>query len=408
MMCRSLFLLLIAGSSLAKISPNSEDTCDGISHNFDLTLTSEQDLRMQLEEKLTSLLMNNFDGDLVINTQIFENVARTNLNHTTTDRDDTTDNNVEYSSSASSNDVTTDPFYSRTNLITEKTELSTKKEITTALTKYTDWEWPRSTDKLITTDKDDIGDVVTTDTDSTLLQSSTLTTLVNRNEGSSHSDLPEDCTNMHKKNAKTKNATGGVFDIYPELNESSIEVYCDLVTDGGGWIVFQRRMDGSENFYRNYSDYVKGFGKADREMWLGLETLNLITNKYDCELRIDMKDWENNTSYAKYGVFKVGDETNKYHLTVGEYSGNAGDSMRNHSTMNFTTKDYDNDIWQRNCAQRFRGGWWYNKCHQSNPNGIYLSGESEFGVGISWFTWKTHRYSLKFIEIKLRKKSETI
>ncbi|XP_077966708.1 uncharacterized protein LOC120342008 [Styela clava] len=300
MIYQYLFVLLITGSSLAKISTDSEDQYDGISYNFDLTFSSEQDLRMQLEKKLTSILLNIFDGNLVINTQIFENVERSNLNPTTTDRDDTTDNNAVYSSSPSPNDVITNPLYSAANGIRGKAALSTWTEITTALTKYT-WGWPLSTDQLITTDKDDIGHRVTTDTDSTLLQSFTLSTFVDRTRGSSHSDLPEDCTNMHKKNAKINNVTGGVFEIYPEPTESSIKVYCDLVTDGGGWIVFKRRMDGSENFYRNYSDYVKGFGKADREMWLGLKTLNLITNKYDCELRVDMKDWKNNTAYARYG-----------------------------------------------------------------------------------------------------------
>nr|XP_039266595.1 fibrinogen-like protein 1 [Styela clava] len=387
MIYQYLFVLLIACSSHAKISTNSEDQYDGISYNFDFTFSSEQDLRMQLEKKLTSILMNIFDGDLVINTQIFEN--------------------VEYSSSSSSNDATTNPFYSAVNEIPEKSALSTRTEITTALTKYT-WGWPLSTDRLITNDKDDIGHRVTTDTDSTLLQSSTLSTFVDRTRGSSLSELPEDCTNIHKKNAKIKNDTGGVFDIYPEPTESSIEVYCDLVTDGGGWIVFQRRMDGSENFYRNYSDYVNGFGKADREMWIGLKTLNLITNKYDCELRVDMKDRENNTAYANYGLFKVGDETSNYRLTIGEYSGNAGDSLSRHNAMNFTTKDYDDDIAGLNCAQRYTGAWWFRKCHNSHLNGVYYRGNSTYAEGIIWRTWRGYQYSLKFIEMKIRRKFKVL
>lgn len=33
--------------------------------------------------------------------------------------------------------------------------------------------------------------------------------------------------------------------------------------------VVQRRQDGSEDFYRNWSDYEFGFGSPESEVWLG-------------------------------------------------------------------------------------------------------------------------------------------
>ena len=52
-----------------------------------------------------------------------------------------------------------------------------------------------------------------------------------------------------------------------------MKVYCDMESDGGGWTVYQRRQDGSEDFYRDWDDYVSGFGDLTGEFWLGLEKI---------------------------------------------------------------------------------------------------------------------------------------
>nr|XP_039260833.1 ficolin-2-like [Styela clava] len=214
--------------------------------------------------------------------------------------------------------------------------------------------------------------------------------------------FPKDCTTVNRKYAKISNTTGGVFDIYPELRDEPVEVYCDLVTDGGGWIVFQRRMDGTEDFYREWNDYVDGFGGKDKEMWLGLETIHQLTKSRSYELRVDLEDFSGNTAYAKYGTFSIASASKNYKLLVGEYNGTAGDSLTYHNNMQFSTKDSDNDGSSGSCAKSYKGGWWYSGCHASNLNGVY--GQSLWDdKSVTWFEFRKFQ-ALKFTEMKFRQK----
>ena len=69
--------------------------------------------------------------------------------------------------------------------------------------------------------------------------------------------------------------------------------------------------------------------------------------------------------------------------------------------MMFTTQDRDNDVNSKaNCAVEFKGGWWYNKCHCSNLNGLYQGGSHPQGV--VWHSFRSQWYSLKHVEMKFR------
>lgn len=73
--------------------------------------------------------------------------------------------------------------------------------------------------------------------------------------------------------------------------------------------------------------------------------------------------------------------------------------------MKFTTFDQDNDNdGGRNCAEDFKGAWWYYACHLSNLNGLYLNGDhsGQYAVGVNWETFKGYYYSLKKSEMKIR------
>ena len=118
----------------------------------------------------------------------------------------------------------------------------------------------------------------------------------------------------------------GIYSVDPD-GGGNFNVRCDMTTDGGGWTVFQRRQDGSVDFYRVWDDYKNGFGNMSGEFWLGLENIKRLTKDNDKELRVDLEDFEGEKKYAKYETFKV--ESEKYKLLVEGYSGECKQSMVN-------------------------------------------------------------------------------
>ncbi|XP_063435718.1 fibrinogen C domain-containing protein 1-like [Mytilus trossulus] len=146
---------------------------------------------------------------------------------------------------------------------------------------------------------------------------------------------PTDCGDLDKSNCKS-----GIYKIFPDKT-SGFNAFCEMKKHGGGWTVFQRKMNGKTNFYRDWATYKQGFGNQSEEFWLG-------------------------------------------------------DSLTYHNGQKFSTKDKDNDSGGDPCAVMYKGGWWYNYCHFSNLNGPYLKGKHKsFADGMEWKTWKGYYYSMK-------------
>ncbi|XP_056002855.1 ficolin-1-like [Ostrea edulis] len=180
-----------------------------------------------------------------------------------------------------------------------------------------------------------------------------------------------------------------------------------METDGGGWTVFQRRIDGSEDFYRTWTEYKDGFGNLTTEFWLGDDKLHYLLSQGPYEFRMDMGDFNNQTRYVKYTSISLGNETSKYVISLNGFSGDLGDCFTSGPSVNnmsFTTKDQDNDPSPGNCAINFQSGWWHNRCHCANPNGLYLAGETDiFADGITYGPWLSQYYSLKNIQLMVRR-----
>ncbi|XP_059266934.1 tenascin isoform X9 [Mustela nigripes] len=208
--------------------------------------------------------------------------------------------------------------------------------------------------------------------------------------------FPRDCSQA-MLNGDT---TSGLYTIYLNGDKAqALEVFCDMTSDGGGWIVFLRRKNGREDFYRNWKAYAAGFGDRREEFWLGLDNLHKITAQGQYELRVDLRD-HGKTAYAVYDKFSVGDAKTRYKLRVEGYSGTAGDSMAYHNGRSFSTFDKDTDSAITNCALSYKGAFWYKNCHRVNLMGRY--GDNNHSQGVNWFHWKGHEYSIQFAEMKLR------
>ncbi|KAI3352033.1 hypothetical protein L3Q82_020845 [Scortum barcoo] len=207
-----------------------------------------------------------------------------------------------------------------------------------------------------------------------------------------------DCSQLFSSGSKSS----GFYNIKPHGSPSPIRVYCDM-SDGGGWIVIQRRINGTEKFNRVL---------ARNEM----TNLHYITTQGNYSLRINLEDFDGKERYAEYKNFKVANKKDHYKLSFGTYVGTAGDALSggyqvgesewaSHQGIKFSTYDQDNDNYSGNCAQEDKGGWWFNKCHSAHLNGLYYPNGHYSALtddGIVWYTWRGWWYSLKTSIMKVR------
>ena len=182
--------------------------------------------------------------------------------------------------------------------------------------------------------------------------------------------------------------------------EVAAEGYCDAVTDGGGWLVVQRRQDGSVDFNRGWVDYEEGFGSLTGEFWYGLGPLHCLTNQGQWQLRIDFTFTNGTKSYLSYKSFSVGPANSQYQLNISGFTRITTDPFATShlNGMKFTTKDRDNDKNGGNCAVNRdgnnAGGWWHNSCSLIHINHQY---KHQYSIRLNG-KW----YSLPFVEMKIK------
>ncbi|GIY05084.1 techylectin-5A [Caerostris darwini] len=207
---------------------------------------------------------------------------------------------------------------------------------------------------------------------------------------------PMDCAEvLHSGRNKS-----GVYTVWPKsrvAEDKPLDVYCDMDTNGGGWTVIQRRGDfqrSQDYFFKDWASYKKGFGDNEKDFWLGNDNIFSLSNQRLYSIRFDLKAVDGEKRYALYDTFWIDDENNKDSMII------------THNNHKFSTKDQDNDVYGDNCAQSFKGAWWYSSCHHSNLNGLYLSGmHKSYADGVNWRSFRGHNESLDTTEMKIRPKS---
>ncbi|XP_077379884.1 fibrinogen-like protein 1 isoform X1 [Festucalex cinctus] len=213
------------------------------------------------------------------------------------------------------------------------------------------------------------------------------------------------------------NVASGLYVIRPDGFPTALSVYCDM-NNGGGWTIFQRRRDGTQDFDRAWVEYKHGFGdlhSPDGEFWLGNDALHHLTSQGKHDLRINMEDFEGKESFAEYKNFKVDSETDLYRLHLGEYQGNAGDALADqHASeqqvpgsssdgVKFSTYDKQPGG-DGKCVRHSKSGWWFTRCDSGNLNGHYYKGpyQAMRDDGMVWYTWHGWWYSIKSVVMMVR------
>ncbi|XP_053387402.1 microfibril-associated glycoprotein 4-like isoform X2 [Mercenaria mercenaria] len=207
--------------------------------------------------------------------------------------------------------------------------------------------------------------------------------------------------------SKQNNSESGVYSVTLWQSRQTINVFCDMKTDNGGWTVFQYRFNGSVDFYRNFKEYENGFGNFETEFWLGLKSVQEMAYQGKTELRLDLTAADGTTAYETFQNFYL-DEDPYYTLHIDRGQGTAGDTrgLSYNNGYHFTTYDADRDGSWANCAADRSGGWWYNTCAWANLNGEYVTPGTKRPLnaegGMIYYDFQEYR-SLKAVKMMFRR-----
>jgi len=171
-------------------------------------------------------------------------------------------------------------------------------------------------------------------------------------------------------------------------------IMCDTETDGGGWIIVQRRRDfrgknGPRFNDKRYFNYRDGFGDEKDNFWLGLESMHrLCPPGKPCDMRTDLIIWNGYEEYVKHRNVTFAGAWDNYRIRL-EFDERTGKEGPNEDLdgLEFHSQDHPGNF--GHCVHSM-GGWWHN--YNCTTTSFNMEADDHF----------------RFSEIKLRRTKDMI
>ncbi|KAH8245783.1 hypothetical protein KR026_003845, partial [Drosophila bipectinata] len=127
--------------------------------------------------------------------------------------------------------------------------------------------------------------------------------------------------------------------------------------EGAGWMVLSHKYTYSGTLNRTYEEHINGFGSVDKEFFIGLERLYLLTNRAPHEFMVVLYFKDN--LFIKCENFVLGNASEGYMLKdIGECAGDVFFWKPIQGTK-FSTYDLNQGDEDYTLMNGF--GWWHSR-----------------------------------------------
>ena len=194
-----------------------------------------------------------------------------------------------------------------------------------------------------------------------------LTLLICNNTQCADICKPKDCVDLRCYGIST--VRDGPHTVYPGFASlpDTLDISCDQITAGGGWTVWMRRSEVTNDvdFKQTWEAFKDGFGVqngSESEFYLGNEVVHQITSNYierNGELRVEGVSRRGKSMTIAANMFSLGDERSGYMMHLGFEHVNEGvilNGLTYHDNRPFSIGD-------RTCQNIYKQHyWWFDNC----------------------------------------------